>query len=235
LAPPQPATKPLPPSKRFGPKPATLCARPDSGGRASFAALEKKRLSSHGPHSRCAHAGWGSIIHYVEIVGGFRPIFYGNLDQVLHGEMSQRSKIVMSNHVCMTDALAIFSIADRLERFSLGSTAPNDQNKFSAVDRWKQFRLFNQHFSPTSAQYDTPMGAAKHSETSHEMQKSWKLTLGFYQSLAGRGISGICASSPKGSCFTRPFWAWPHTFSTLSFSPAAGKRTGTSSAESLAK
>ena len=85
-------------------------------GAGRHSLLWKKILAPHGPHPFCGHAGWGSIIHYVEIVGGFKPIFYGNLDQVLRGEMSHKSKIVISNHVCMTDALAIFSIADRFER-----------------------------------------------------------------------------------------------------------------------
>lgn len=93
-----------------------MCQAREGAGAGHHSLLWKKILAPHGPHSFCAHAGWGSIIHYVEIVGGFKPIFYGNLDQVLRGEMSHKSKIVISNHVCMTDALAIFSIADRFER-----------------------------------------------------------------------------------------------------------------------
>eukprot|EP00283_Hemiselmis_rufescens_P027153 CAMPEP_0173468412 /NCGR_PEP_ID=MMETSP1357-20121228/76774_1 /TAXON_ID=77926 /ORGANISM="Hemiselmis rufescens, Strain PCC563" /LENGTH=320 /DNA_ID=CAMNT_0014436621 /DNA_START=11 /DNA_END=970 /DNA_ORIENTATION=+ len=57
-----------------------------------------------------ANTGWGAIIHYVEAVGGFSPIF---TTSGLPLTSLKGNKLVISNHVCMTDGLAIFAVADR--------------------------------------------------------------------------------------------------------------------------
>jgi 1-acyl-sn-glycerol-3-phosphate acyltransferase len=61
-----------------------------------------------------ASLGWSTVLNYCVFFGRFQPVFYGDLEAIL--EAHKGNKLLLSNHVGMTDGLALFAIAQRAGR-----------------------------------------------------------------------------------------------------------------------
>ena len=61
-----------------------------------------------------ASLGWSTVIYYSILVGRFQPIFYGDLDKI--STKYPGNKLLISNHVAMTDGVALFAVAHRIGR-----------------------------------------------------------------------------------------------------------------------
>ena len=61
-----------------------------------------------------ASLGWSAVLNYCIIIGRFKPVFYGDLESLSNAYKG--NKLLLSNHVAMTDGLALFAIAQRAGR-----------------------------------------------------------------------------------------------------------------------
>lgn len=61
-----------------------------------------------------ASLGWGTVLNYCVIIGRFQPVFYGDMESL--STAFNGNKLLLSNHVAMTDGLALFAIAQRAGR-----------------------------------------------------------------------------------------------------------------------
>ncbi len=61
-----------------------------------------------------ASLGWSTVLNYCVIIGRFQPVFYGDLE--ILSKAFKGNKLLLSNHVAMTDGLALFAIAQRAGR-----------------------------------------------------------------------------------------------------------------------
>lgn len=62
--------------------------------------------------TRMAKMAWLAIYGYAHVMGGMQPVYYGDIELIK--TKHNGSKILMSNHVSMTDSVVIFSLAGHL-------------------------------------------------------------------------------------------------------------------------
>ena len=72
-------------------------------------------LSAHESLLCCiASLGWSVVVYYCVLVGRFNPLFYGDID--LLATKYTGNKLLLANHISMTDGVTIFAVAHRVQR-----------------------------------------------------------------------------------------------------------------------